>query len=155
MRVEDQNEERFWSKVNKTEGCWLWTACVFHHGYGQFMAIRGSKYAHRYSYELAHGAIPAGMEAHHICKNRACVNPAHLELLSKSDHARLHASIQDRTRFRVPRKNKTLKTHCCHGHELTPENTRVRVSNGWRSCKTCEKQRYQKSNLQPLEHQTF
>jgi len=74
-------EERFWSKVNKTEGCWLWTASVNMNGYGKF-GIGGKrggwKSAHRVSYELVKGDIPNGLLLRHTCDNPPCVNPDHL-----------------------------------------------------------------------------
>lgn len=73
---------RFWEKVNKTSGCWLWTACTGSAGYGQFhiSTARGRAPAHRVSWEIAHGAIPPGLWVLHRCDTPPCVNPEHLSL---------------------------------------------------------------------------
>jgi hypothetical protein len=82
--------ERFWSKVDKSGDCWLWTAAI-DKGYGSFTIRRGEKAkAHRYAYQELVGPIPVGLTLDHLCRNRACVNPAHLEALSKSDHRVRH-----------------------------------------------------------------
>lgn len=72
--------DRFWSKVNKTETCWLWTASTAN-GYGNIHAgDRKMLSSHRVSYELHYGTIPAGMVVDHKCHNTLCVNPDHLRL---------------------------------------------------------------------------
>lgn len=71
-------EERFWSKVTKTDGCWEWTAHKIETGYGRIRVNGKIKGAHRYSWELTRGPIPDGMEIDHMCHNRSCVNPEHL-----------------------------------------------------------------------------
>ena len=109
-------EERFWPKVNKTEGCWLWMAGTNGAGYG--VISRGGHdggiiLAHRLSLALSGVALDPSLEVDHLCRNPLCVNPAHLEQVTSLENTR--------------RGNHSIGVvyrtgACMKGHVLTPEN---------------------------------
>lgn len=79
-------EQRFWSKVDKSGDCWIWTASKRANGYGQFMVSHRNVTAHSFSYQLHNGPAPTGFDIDHACRNRACVNPAHLRLTTRKQN---------------------------------------------------------------------
>jgi len=125
--------DRFWLSVSKTEDCWLWTGYLNHAGYGAFFD-HGRTLAHRYAWEMDHGPVPNGMAVDHICFVRACVNPAHLRLLTISENC--------------SRKLRSLSAYCQRGHEWTPENTYITPAKGTRVCKVCRRGRQAKYDAQ-------
>jgi hypothetical protein len=76
-------EERFWARVDKSGECWLWTGATAPNGYGNFSGYNWKRTnCHRFSYELAYGAVPEGLHVDHTCHNRACVRPEHLRAVT-------------------------------------------------------------------------
>src|SRR6266849_5089721 len=102
-------QERFWAKVHKTDTCWEWTGALWR-GYGYFRTW----IAHRVAYELLVGPIPPEKQVDHLCRNRGCVNPEHMELVT---------SYENILRGEGPTAANKRKLVCSNGHPFTPENT--------------------------------
>lgn len=118
----EASKVRWWQKVIPTDGCWHWTGYLSDQGYGRLWDGKAVQYAHRLSFEMFRGQIPDGLDLDHLCRNRGCVNPAHLEPVTRRENVS---------------RGKALITHCPHGHEYTPQNTIYRKAGG-RVCRTCQ-----------------
>lgn len=113
--------------VDPETGCHVWQGSTTK-GYGTLSVDNKTWRAHRLAYVLAHGAVPEGMVLDHLCRNRACCNPAHIEAVTNREN--------------LLRGEGTLaswywSTECKQGHPRTPENTYT-TADGRRSCKLCE-----------------
>ena len=122
---------RFWAKVDKTGPCWRWTACTNGNGYGVLRGHAGMVSAHRFAYELIVGPIPEGLSIDHLCRNRGCVNPDHLEPVTHRVNV-LRGVAASAVNAR--------KTECTRGHPLSGANLYVNPR-GERQCRACDNAR--------------
>ena len=122
--------ERFWPKVEKhgLNGCWVWTGAQTPEGYGMFWNGHRRVGAHRFAFENSTGPIPAGLQLDHLCRIPSCVNPTHLEPVTRS--------------VNILRGNNPCreKTHCPKGHPYEGRNLMISTrGNGqhFRKCRAC------------------
>ena len=140
LRIFGDDVARFWSYVDKNGPlaeadtlasglgrCWAWRAPLATNGYARVQADGKKQYAHRVSYRLAGHLIPDDLVLDHLCRNRGCVNPAHLEPVTQGENVR-RGTAGDALR---------AKTHCPQGHPYDEANTRM--SRGSRLCRACGK----------------
>lgn len=142
---------RFLLKAWPVEGCWIWCgSLLLHGGYGQFNNGRTMVLAHRWAYEHFVGPIPDGLDLDHLCRVRSCVNPEHLEPVTRSENLRRGYAARG------------VKSHCAQGHPFDEVNTFPRHDGG-RGCRICRnnasraskaKARADKSTTQPNPERT-
>lgn len=148
MLVDAKSVERIWSQIDKNGPasslvgglCWIWNGSKENHGYGRTQVKINGKWKgvliHRLIYELVVGPIPRPLPPakysystlDHLCRNRSCVNPKHLEPVSNRENILRGVS---------PSAIHAKKTHCPQGHEYSPKNTKICGIRRFRVCKTC------------------
>jgi hypothetical protein len=136
---------RFISKtrVDRTTGCWKWTGTILSRGYGQYYVGGGQKnriqlLAHRFAYEVLIGPIPSDLTIDHLCRNRACVNPLHMEVVTRGENV-----LRGIGTSAVNKRKKK----CIHGHAFTDANTYRPPGNpNQRMCRECLRARDRANN---------
>ena len=104
--------ERFWSKVDRTDACWNWIGAINEKGYGLFRFNGKTSKAHRVSYILTFGGIDDNMVMDHLCRNRKCVNPKHLDPVTQKEN--IGRGLSGKVN-----NSQSRKTHCPKGHEYS------------------------------------
>lgn len=133
--------ERFFNKIKIDEkGCWIWTDYILNTGYGQFKVNGKQITAHKFIYEHIHGKVQKGLTLDHLCRNRSCANPGHLEVTTYRENLLRGIGL--------PAIN-YKKTHCNNGHPLSGEN--LYIYQGTRNCKICRRKRSLESHRRTKE----
>lgn len=127
--------KRFWAKVRTGPDCWEWQAARSPQGYGRFQLDGRAQRAHRVSWEMAHGPVPAGLFVCHHCDNPACVRPEHLFLGTPSDNTK---DAFAKGRQTNPRPQSGM-IDCPKGHQFDDANTYT-APDGKRRCRECRRQ---------------
>ena len=120
---------RFWSKVDRSGDCWIWGAYVNNTGYGIVKVDGRCEKAHRIAYQISVGPIPDGLTIDHLCRNKTCVNPAHMEPVT------IRVNV---LRGGCPPAQNARRTHCPSGHPYSGGNLYV-SPRGWRYCRACQR----------------
>lgn len=128
-------ESRFWIRVRKeASGCWIWTGAVSSSGYGS-VGVHGKNICcHRFSYEMRHGKIPQKLQIDHLCRVKLCVNPEHLEVVTKEENNRRGFS---------PSAINIRKSFCPKGHPYYGSNLRLKKCGG-RECRECDNAKHRR-----------
>ncbi len=128
--------------IVESSGCWIWNRTLQRTGYGIYTmnGRRKSSYPHRSFYEFFNGPLVNGLTIDHLCRNRACCNPEHLEQVTKKENT---------LRGMSPPAVNARRTHCVNGHEFSKENTHETPNNPRvkRYCKQCLRDRHKKYKL--------
>lgn len=127
--MKDTLLENFWKRVDKTSYCWNWTGYINATRYGEINTPEVKHMlAHRFSYRQFVGELKPGMHIDHLCLNKLCVNPDHLEQIDKNVHGIRSATIN---------LKRNEREYCHEGHKFTATNTTLFIQGGGRICRVC------------------
>ena len=130
MAIPIEKVQHLFEEGEKGDSCWPWVGRLDRHGYGQFTLGRKTMLAHRVVYQAIIGPIPVGMTLDHLCRVRRCVNPSHLEPVTKQENT---------LRGDGPTAQNARKTHCPAGHPY--EGPNLYINQGRRHCRLCIRRR--------------
>lgn len=119
------------SEHNPSTDCLIWTGQRNEWGYGVIWYNGGMKKVHRVAWELAYGPIPDGKQIDHLCRNRVCIYPEHMEIVTNKVNVLRGVGVTARN---------ARKTRCCRGHDLAGDNVRIRRDGKGRECRACNKE---------------
>lgn len=125
-------------KPNKISNCWLWDYSISDHGYGRYKLFGKMRYAHRISYEIYFGKIGKNLEIDHLCRNRNCINPRHMELVSTKENTQRGLASR--------KKNFQIKL-CKRNHPYFGANI-ISHKNNKRSCRLCARENWKNYNYE-------
>lgn len=130
LRTHVKLEARILRRIQVTpEGCWQWTGGLSD-GYGTVYMNGANRRSHRAAYLILVGPVPDGLDLDHLCRNRACCNPEHLEPVTRSVNSLRGIGPE------LARQRRRAITHCAQGHEFTEESVNKK---GYRGCRTCQR----------------
>jgi hypothetical protein len=133
--IDDADRIRRNVEIDPETGCWNWQLCLKENGYGRVNVGGKLWHSHRLAYEAFIGEIPDGLDLDHLCRNRACCNPEHLEpVTARENH------------HRSPVSNAS-KTHCPANHPYTPENVYWARGGTARRCRICTREATKRSKI--------
>ena len=138
VHMTDEQVAHFRAQYREDNGCHLWQARLDRDGYGAHKVGRQNVFrAHRVAFMLTHGPIESDQQLDHLCRNRACVNPGHLEPVTP--------------RVNTWRSERMTSMYCPNGHPRSTENVRVNRGGGWvcRPCHLAATRRYRARQATP------
>lgn len=148
LRIRGDDRARFESYIDRqTDGCWPWMGALHKDGYGIFNVSARTWLAHRWAYEQFVGPVPDGLELDHLCRNRRCVNPAHLEPVLHRENVRRGDGWAINAR----------RTHCPQGHPYDEANTRWVRRDGTfiRVCRSCSREHNRRLRQRKREQESL